>query len=391
MLPEDILADFSSAHTDPFHKYDEDDEDDDDNNDKNNGNGGIPYYSGVTGEIIMRMPGKARRVSRDRVRRLCSRGLDIRFGKRVVGIFTSDNAGGGNEGGEGDKEGKEEGKGGEVTIVFSGGDKATADLVIGADGGNSAVRRWLFGGDEEKSRSLPSAYAIANAIVARYDTAEQALAVRAPHPVVALSVQPGATAFIASMCVSCFSFFFSLSLFFSFFLLFFPFLQLPFPPFFPRHSNIHAIIDALKKFKKRKTTLLNITFHLAQDVKDPKDPTTFSFQIALVWRGETEFVEGTEAVARTKSLITTGGISLNEPFRSAILWMPPERTTMSVSQLHYWATAPWDGRGGRVTLAGDAAHCLLPSRLFLLFCFLFSFFSSPRSSCTSSSDVKKTH
>lgn len=30
--------------------------------------------------------------------------------------------------------------------------------------------------------------------------------------------------------------------------------------------------------------------------------------------------------------------------------------------MHYWVTSPWDNKGARVTLVGDAAHAMLPSR-----------------------------
>jgi len=52
----------------------------------------------------------------------------------------------------------------------------------------------------------------------------------------------------------------------------------------------------------------------------------------------------------------------NEPFHSAVQWMSEDSSPVFMRQLQYWPTVPWDNRGGRVTLAGDAAHCLLPSR-----------------------------
>ena len=53
--------------------------------------------------------------------------------------------------------------------------------------------------------------------------------------------------------------------------------------------------------------------------------------------------------------------SLCEPFRSANLWMP-EDTKISYDQISYWVPIPWDTRGGRCTLAGDAAHAMTPHR-----------------------------
>jgi len=53
----------------------------------------------------------------------------------------------------------------------------------------------------------------------------------------------------------------------------------------------------------------------------------------------------------------------NEPFYSAVQWMPEDSNPVFLRQLQYWPTVPWDNRGGRVTLIGDAAHCILPSKL----------------------------
>ena len=46
-----------------------------------------------------------------------------------------------------------------------------------------------------------------------------------------------------------------------------------------------------------------------------------------------------------------------EPYKSAIEWVP-EHTPVLKDQLKIWKTIPWGSRGGRVTLAGDAAHAM---------------------------------
>jgi len=50
-----------------------------------------------------------------------------------------------------------------------------------------------------------------------------------------------------------------------------------------------------------------------------------------------------------------------EPFRSAIRWIPAG-SIFFATPLRYWVSAPWGNKGGRVALAGDAAHAMLPSR-----------------------------
>ncbi len=44
-----------------------------------------------------------------------------------------------------------------------------------------------------------------------------------------------------------------------------------------------------------------------------------------------------------------------DPFRSANEWIP-DGTPVRMNRVTYWEPIPWDSRGGRVTLAGDAAH-----------------------------------
>ncbi|KAK0627368.1 hypothetical protein B0T14DRAFT_424211 [Immersiella caudata] len=264
MLPDDILSDFSSAHADPFLDYENAPP--------------IPFYDGITGEVVFRMPGNVRRISRTRLRQLCSKELDIRWGKTVADLQMGDT--------------------GPVSIVFKDGSVEETDLVIGTDGGNSQIRNWLLG--NAASKTLPSEYAIANGIV-KYETAEQIAALREPNPICTVSVIPGGVCFIAT-----------------------------------------------------------------QDVGDPSDLTTYTFHVARVWKTDQPYSEGPEAIARTKASITPE-MPLNEPFRSAIMWIP-ETAPLTINQLHYWATVPWDNRGGRVTIAGDAAHCLLPSKSHRVHC-----------------------
>jgi 2-polyprenyl-6-methoxyphenol hydroxylase-like FAD-dependent oxidoreductase len=89
-----------------------------------------------------------------------------------------------------------------------------------------------------------------------------------------------------------------------------------------------------------------------QDVPDPNDAATWSFQLQSTWRPkEGESDDNVASLAALKKRAETYG----EPFRSANLWIP-EGTTVSENKLSYWVPEPWDTRNGRVLLAGDAAH-----------------------------------
>jgi len=50
-----------------------------------------------------------------------------------------------------------------------------------------------------------------------------------------------------------------------------------------------------------------------------------------------------------------------EPFRTAVLNID-DAAVPPIDALKQWAPRDWDNRGGRLTLAGDAAHCMVPNR-----------------------------
>jgi hypothetical protein len=87
----------------------------------------------------------------------------------------------------------------------------------------------------------------------------------------------------------------------------------------------------------------------------PEDPATWTMFWARIWRGGSPSLQGKAALdevrKRTKDFC--------EPFQSAIDWTP-EGTPCNVDEMGYWVPVPWEKLKGRVTLAGDAAHPMLP-------------------------------
>jgi hypothetical protein len=120
------------------------------------------------------------------------------------------------------------------------------------------------------------------------------------------------------------------------------------------------------------SSIAKLTILAVQNVPDPNDPATWSFQLQTTSHkreGDVISLENLKKKAETFA----------EPFRSANLWIP-EGTPIHENKLSYWIPVPWDDHNGRITLAGDAAHpmtfrtFLLPSINCLhLFAFCYGF------------------
>ncbi|KAF6825163.1 FAD-binding domain containing protein [Colletotrichum plurivorum] len=92
-------------------------------------------------------------------------------------------------------------------------------------------------------------------------------------------------------------------------------------------------------------------------VDDPKNIAGYETFWVKVWKGHSVTLSGPEAVEYAKGNMQ----GLCEPFRSAMEWTP-EGSPCYVDEMKYWLPSAWNTHGGRVTLAGDAAHPMLPFR-----------------------------
>ncbi|KAJ0358587.1 hypothetical protein COL154_008980 [Colletotrichum chrysophilum] len=92
-------------------------------------------------------------------------------------------------------------------------------------------------------------------------------------------------------------------------------------------------------------------------VNDPKDVASWETFWVKVWKGEPVTLAGQEAIDFVKSDLE----GFCEPFRSAIEWTP-DGSLCYIDEMKYWLPSAWQTHDGKVTLAGDAAHPMLPFR-----------------------------
>ena len=93
------------------------------------------------------------------------------------------------------------------------------------------------------------------------------------------------------------------------------------------------------------------------DIVDPTRPESWVFQLLYSkWDTAEPAATNEERLAQLKEL----GHALCEPFKSAALWLKDD-TQVYPDRLKDWPNPPkWDNHGGRVTIAGDAAHPMAP-------------------------------
>lgn len=163
LVPPDILADLCKAFCNPDLEFDDKVE-------------SLPCYNGVTGHLLFqsKTPG-ARRMSRQKLRRLLSRRVDIKWNKTAVNLAPT-------------REG--------VRVCFEDGDMFEANYLLGADGSSSKIRELLLGADAACPQ--PSGFLFASGITEFADARKTRSIVKA-HPVAALMMGTGSVGAVGGM------------------------------------------------------------------------------------------------------------------------------------------------------------------------------------------------
>ena len=166
ILSQDVLDHFSEAFCDPFYSEDRPPS--------------MPCFNGVTGETMFFIPSTgARLISRQRFRKVLSRNLDIQFGKQLALV-------------------EEVGREG-VRLYFQDGSEYQADIVIGADGPNSIIRKHLVGEERAAAKTTPWVISLASFT---FDNAVKAMYARQAHPVWHMGYGPQGICALAGECTN---------------------------------------------------------------------------------------------------------------------------------------------------------------------------------------------
>ncbi|KAF7183835.1 hypothetical protein CNMCM7691_004257 [Aspergillus felis] len=118
------------------------------------------------------------------------------------------------------------------------------------------------------------------------------------------------------------------------------------------HAKSHPIVQ-LAPHPHQKTSI----FSNVANVVDPDRPETWVFHYCLsIWTAE-DHPENNEA---RQILFKYYMSQYCEPYKSAGEWLSQD-TPILAEKFHYWKNITrWNNFGGKVTLAGDAAHPMLP-------------------------------
>ncbi|KAF2399756.1 FAD/NAD(P)-binding domain-containing protein [Trichodelitschia bisporula] len=233
------------------------------------GKKGVLIRDGSTGKTLAEAHFPViRRMQIQKTKRALAEGLDVKAGKKLIDIRVLD--------------------GGGVEAIFEDGSVERGGVVVGCDGGASAVRRWLLGEKQAAQEVLPFAFMnfafSLPADKARWLDAEM-------NPSVDVAAHP---------------------------------------------KGMYLGLFILDK-------------------PDLEKPEGWVFYILATWpiQGEEDETNAENRLERLRAKM--GGWA--DPYKSVVEWLD-DGVQIGRDALRIWHPVPWENFGGRVSLAGDAAHSM---------------------------------
>ena len=116
-------------------------------------------------------------------------------------------------------------------------------------------------------------------------------------------------------------------------------------------------------------------------LRESKDRDGYECQILISWpyrsgwRGEEQPLEIPEGNVKRLELMKDLTKGWAEPFRECLMSIPDEGTEVKALRLEDWVPRDgmWKNQGGRVTMAGDAAHAMTMCMFYLMVLSLLTF------------------
>ncbi|WPH01317.1 putative monooxygenase, protein [Acrodontium crateriforme] len=99
----------------------------------------------------------------------------------------------------------------------------------------------------------------------------------------------------------------------------------------------------------------------ALDVQNPDEPTAWKFQNYIGWWGP-PYASDLQDPTERKTYYRSFTKDFCEPFHTAAMKLRDEDTLPIYAGCQWSPDMAWDNHNGRVTIAGDAAHSMLPQR-----------------------------
>lgn len=96
-------------------------------------------------------------------------------------------------------------------------------------------------------------------------------------------------------------------------------------------------------------------------MEDPDKPEGWKYQNVLTWKGPPSFEDLQDPRDRVKH-VKKSAAEYADPWRTAGMAISDD-AVLPLDRGTYWMPIDWDNCKGTVTLAGDAAHPMLPREL----------------------------